>query len=141
MASQIVHGHDIGRWVYERTGGVYTEQDSVSIGRIDDTGKLIGGVVFENYNGNSMLMHCAGEGAWINKDFLRKTFRYAFEQIKVHKLIGLVDSTNEKAIRLDLHLGFVQEAVITGAGAKGDLLVLTMTKEQCRYLSKGYDPK
>lgn len=138
MTTRIVHGHDIGRWVYDRTGGVYTEQDSMSMGRIDEHGNLIGGVVFENYNGNSVLMHCAGEGAWINKEFLRVAFGYAFNQLKVHKIIGLVDSTNDKALRLDKHLGFVQEAVITGAGSKGDLVILTMTQEQCRYLNSKY---
>lgn len=141
MSTQIVHGHDIGRWVCGRTGGVYTEEDSIALGRVDEDGKLIGGVVFEDYNGNSVLMHCAGEGAWINREFLRKTFGYAFDQLKVHKIIGLVDSTNERALTLDKHLGFVEEAVITGAGKCGDLVILTMTRDQCRYLASRYDPR
>jgi len=49
----------------------------------------------------------------------------------------LVDSTNEKALRFDKKLGFVEEARISNAARAGDLVILTMTKEQCRWLNLG----
>ena len=135
--SEIVVDHAIGPWVCERTGGVYTPSDSIAMGRIQD-GVLLGGVVFDHYNLASIAMHCAGDGAWITREFLRKAFAYPFDQLKVNKILGLVDSSNEAARRLDEHLGFVIEATVKDAAPHGDLLIYSMTREQCKYLGGRY---
>lgn len=135
--SEIVVDHAIGHWVCARTGGTYTPEDSVSIGRVEGN-QIIGGVVFDHYNGASIAMHCAGEGSWINREFLRKAFGYPFDQLKVQKILGFVDSTNAAARRLDEHLGFVLEATIENATPKGDLLIYSMTREQCKFLGGRY---
>lgn len=126
----------IGRWLCDRTGGEYSSQ-SLSLGNII-AGKLTAAVMFDNYNVASICIHVAGEGRWMTREFLRETFSYPFEFLKVKKLIGLVDSTNEQAKRLDEHLGFVLEARIADAAPKGDLLIYTMNRAQCRFLSEKY---
>jgi RimJ/RimL family protein N-acetyltransferase len=94
-------------------------------------------VVFDNYNGRSISMHVAGEGGhWMTRDYARACFGYAFGQLGVRKIIGLVDSTNEAAKRYDEHLGFRVEGVITDAGKHGDLLIYSMTPDQCRWLGE-----
>lgn len=100
-------------------------------------GALIAGVLFDNFTGRSVQMHVAGTGKrWLTREFLNFCFRYPFEQLKVNKVVGLVDSTNAAALRFDLHLGFQQEAVIKDAGKVGDTIILTMTREQCRFLGE-----
>ena len=134
----IVVSHDIGHWVAERTGGIYTPQNSHAIGRMDGS-QIIGGVSFSEYSGRSIAMHCAGEGHWLSRELLFKAFWYPFSQLKVNKVIGLVDSTNTQAIKLDEHLGFVLEAVIKDAAPVGDWLIYSMTREQCRFLGAKYE--
>jgi RimJ/RimL family protein N-acetyltransferase len=114
------------------TGGEY-HGGGQGIG-LDRDGELIAGVLYDNFNGKSVCMHVAGVGNWLNRDFLRVCFDYPFNQMKVGKLIGLVDSGNAKALKFDRHLGFVSEALIKDAGKTGDLHILTMTREQCRFL-------
>jgi RimJ/RimL family protein N-acetyltransferase len=92
--------------------------------------------LFDHYNGRSIAMHVAGEGNWLNRSFLRACFGYVFRQLRVNKVIGLVDSGNESARRFDEHLGFRLEATITGAGMTGDLLIYTMTAAECRWLGE-----
>ena len=127
----------IGPWVCQRTGGQYfPDCGARAIGLVRD-GNLVAGVLFEHYNGRSIAMHVAGEGRdWMTRDFLMECFRYPFVQLGVHKIIGLVDSSNRDARRLDEHLGFHMEAKIAGAAPRGDLMVYTMTREQCRFLDR-----
>lgn len=124
----------LGRWLCERTGGTYTGEGQY-IGLFDDE-KIIAVVGFEDYNGASIRMHVAAEPGcrWMTREYLRLCFWYPFEQLKVKKIIGLVDSTNEQALKFDRHLGFHDEAIIKDAAPRGDLHILTLTKAQCRFI-------
>lgn len=98
-------------------------------------GKLLGGVIFTGYTGASIAIHVAGlEPRWINNNMLWITFDYPFNQLRVSKLIGHVPSGNRKALDFDLKLGFKEEARITDIYPDGDLIVLSMRREDCRWL-------
>jgi RimJ/RimL family protein N-acetyltransferase len=119
--------------VCERNGASFTPSESTAIGVSSDA-KLIGGVVFDSWNGNSICMHVAGEGNWYSRSFGKAVFGYAFNQLKVKKALAPVDSANEKSKRFCERIGFRLEATITSAGKTGDLLIYSMTPEQCRWL-------
>lgn len=125
---------EVGRWTCERLGGVWNPESDNAIG-IERNGSLIAGVVYDNFLGQSICMHVAAEGRhWLTREFLRAVFSFPFDQLRVHKVIGPVDSSNARACHLDEHLGFVPEAVITGAAKGGDLILYSMTRQQCRFL-------
>jgi RimJ/RimL family protein N-acetyltransferase len=126
----------VGPWVCARTdAGPYCPEVSTTIG-LEYKGELVGGVVFDGWNGASICIHVASNGSkrWLNREFLWFVFHYAFEQLKVRKLIGRVADDNKAAMKFDLNLGFIEEAVIKDACRGGDLHIFTMTKEQCRWL-------
>jgi hypothetical protein len=110
-------------------------------GRGSTIGLLAGNAIaacsyFTDCNGASIVLHCGGEGrVWLNREFLWYTFYYPFEQLKVNKIISPVESTNLDCIKFIKHIGFRLEATLKDASPKGDLLLFTMTKEQCRWLS------
>lgn len=125
----------LGPWLCARTGGEYTRCGQY-IGMVDD-GEVIACVGFEDYNGRSIRMHVAGVGKrWMTKEYLRYCFYYPFIELGVNTIIGLVDSTNADALRFDRHLGFEQQAVLEDAGQYGDLIILTMAREHCRFIDK-----
>lgn len=123
----------IGPWVCERTGGTYEPITSTAIGWEKD-GELVAGTLFDMFNGRSICMHVALDKP-ITRTFLKTCFDYVFNQLGVQKAIGLVDSTNDSALRFDSHLGFVEEARIKDAGKSGDLVLLTMNRAQCRWIT------
>lgn len=126
----------VGQWVCARTGGAFEPTVATAIG-LEQDGQLIAGVVFDNYTGRSIAMHVAGEGGhWMTRAYAKACFGYVFNQLKVGKVIGLVDSENHAARRYDEHLGFRLEATITGAGKTGDLLIYTMTPAECRWIGE-----
>jgi RimJ/RimL family protein N-acetyltransferase len=122
----------IGPWVCERAGGKYFPGTCQGIGYEQD-GELTAGVLYDQCNGRSVQMHVALDKP-LTKGFVRICFDYVFNQLKVQKVIGLVDSNNTKALHLDRKLGFVDEAQIKDAGRTGDLVILTMTRQQCRWI-------
>lgn len=124
----------VGGWVCQRLESEFNEKLSTAIG-LEKDGALIAGVLFDNYNGRSIAMHVAAEGShWMTREFLCACFGYAFNQCKVKKVIGYVDSTNLAARRFDSHLGFVLEAIIPDAGRCEDLYIYSMTPDQCRFI-------
>ncbi len=132
MRQAVFNDERVGAWVAKKNGGMYT--GGVAMGMEDD-GELIAGVWFEQYNMRSIAMHVAIDNPRaLTPENLRICFDYPFRQLKVKKIIGYVDSSNRKAQLLDEYLGFVKEAVIRDAGKFGDLIIYTMTPEQCRFL-------
>lgn len=125
----------IGPWVCERTGGTFEPSTSTAIGWMQSDGTLSAGTVYDMFNGRSICMHVAAEKP-VTRNFLNTCFSYAFDQLGVQKAIGLVDSTNDAALRFDRKLGFVEEARIADAGKTGDLVLLTMTRQQCRWIKE-----
>src|SRR4051812_4617678 len=112
MKRIVVRENDyVGPWIAEHGGGVYRE-GSQCIG-LEKDGKLIAGVLIDFDNGASVFMHVAASTPhWLDREFLRVCFDYAFRQLRSNVVIGLVASTNEKARRFDEHLGFKLTASI-----------------------------
>ena len=92
-------------------------------------------VAFDNILDRSCMMHTAAiVPNWISKDLLWACFDYPFNILKVKVILASVASTNTEALRLDRHLGFVDKAYIEDAHIDGDLIILAMRRENCRWL-------
>jgi len=110
------------------------EMDQV-ISHVGSDGKLLGGVIYEGYNGVSVSAHQVGfDKHWISRDMLWVMFHYPFCQLKCRKIIGTVESSDADILAFNKKLGFIVEAVVKDAAPSGDLLVMTMTPEQCPWL-------
>ena len=136
----------VGPWTTQRLGCGWFPDAVAAIGLAEVTPEgpvLVAGVLFSDYNQASIQMHVAAEpGArWMTKAYLGFCFHYAFTQAKVNKVLGYVGSGNVAAQRFDEHIGFRKEAVIQGAHPDGDLIIYSMTKEQCPWLKIQLSPE
>jgi RimJ/RimL family protein N-acetyltransferase len=92
-------------------------------------------VAFDNILDKSCEMHTAAiVPNWISKDLLWACFDYPFNILKVKVILASVASTNTEALKLDRHLGFVDKAYIEDAHIDGDLVILAMRRENCRWI-------
>ena len=92
-------------------------------------------VAFDNILDKSCEMHTAAiVPNWISKDLLWACFDYPFNILKVKVILASVASTNKEALKLDRHLGFVDKAYNEDAHIDGDLVILAMRRENCRWL-------
>ena len=131
MAGDIVSGQEIGLWVAAKMGGVL-QPNSQCIGLVRD-GKIVAGVIYEGWNQRSIVCHIAIEGA-VTREFMKAVSVYAFVTCGVHKVIGPIPSDNAKAIKNAARIGFTEEARIKDAAPNGDIILFTLTADQCRFL-------
>ena len=71
---------------------------------------------------------------WISKDLLWAVFDYPFNKLGVSVILATVSSNNEDSLKFNRHLGFVDKAYIEDAHDDGDLVILAMRRENCRFL-------
>jgi len=99
-------------------------------------GNLVGGVIYTNYNPRAMTLHTAAwDKHWLNRDMLWTIFAYPFLVLEVEKLVAFVPSTNEHALEFDKRIGFVEETKIRDVVPDGDMVILSMRREHCRWLN------
>ena len=136
VAWHIVQGAEVGVWVADRIAGEFYSETSSAIG-LEKNGKLVAGVIYENWNRASIFCHIAIE-ARLTKAYLKAIFDYPFNVCNVKKIIVPVVSNHVKSIKLVTNMGFTEEARIVDGSQDGDIIFLTMTKENCRFLGVRY---
>ena len=125
--------HELAAWLCNKIGLVPTPY-LMCIGVCRDSA-IIGCVGFDQFNGASLVMHAAGEQGWLSRQLIYVVFNYAFNVCNVKMLIGLVPSDNRDALRFNSHLGFKTALVLEDAHPDGALVLMTMLRGECRYLS------
>ena len=117
----------VGEWVAEKVDQVSSWGDFYAMGA-EVKGEIVSGVVFNNFNESNSTCHIAVSKP--NKLFLElldHAYGYAFGQCGLKRLTGLVASDNHKALKLDKHIGFVEEGVMRQAGRQGqDIITLVL---------------
>jgi RimJ/RimL family protein N-acetyltransferase len=103
---------------------------------VDKSGKLVGGIVLHEFNQANFYIHVASDspGRWINREFLHVLFSYAFDQAGAKRVTGIVPESNTVALEFDLAVGFQIEARLKEAHPKGDMLVIVMTRDTCKWI-------
>ena len=109
------------------------------IARYNSTDRLLGGVLFTDYWGGSVMMHFAGFGPnWASRSLIWLAFDYPFRQLNVKKVFGLIPEWNIQSRNTALHLGFEIEYMARDVfnmidGVNGMYLV-SMRRDKCRWL-------
>ena len=135
---RVLTGRDelFGPWIMSRIDGDWVAGKGYTIGLWEDGVGPIAGCLYEGCNGASVMLHTAAIGKrWMNREYLWFVFYYPFIQLGVNKIISPVESTNKACIKFTKHIGYTLEATLKCAAPKGDLLIFTMTKDQCKWLN------
>ena len=109
----------------DNTSGIVAEHD----------GKLCAAMICEDWTPTSVQCHfiMQDKRAFRHK-FHHECARYVFSIGDRLKMIGIVPSTNEAALKLDKHFGFTEVARITDAMDVGvDAVILELPRENCPY--------
>ena len=127
----------LGPWAWKQMGmSKWNSEGRSAIGELNAMGTPRWAVVYDHYEpGGSIQVHIAiSNPKYVTRQAISAVFEYAFLQLGVKKVIGVVNSTNRAALTFDLRLGFEIEAVIEDAYDMGDMYILSMTPEQCRWI-------
>lgn len=125
---------ELRAWV-ERILGQKMPQEATFIGQIKNDW-IVAVVAYYAFTQNSCAMHIGSVGDnWMSKDLLWAAFDYPFNKLEKKVILATLDAENEEAVRLNRHLGFHEEVVIKDAHETGDLMIMTMRKENCKWLA------
>lgn len=127
----------IGPFVFERIGKIWSPAGREAVGLIRDDGTIIAGVVFEDRTPVCMSCHIALDHTGVPvRRLLSAAAHYAYNQCGVEKLLGMVPSDNLAALAFDMRIGFKPEAVIKNVYPHADLVVLSMTRDDCKFIPR-----
>ena len=122
--------HRVGEWVADKVDQRCTWGSFYAMGA-EVNGEITAGVVFNNFNETNATAHIACSKP--NKLFLELTdhaIDYIFNHCGLLRLTGLVEADNLKALKIDKHIGFVEEGVMEKAGSEGqDMVILVLWPE------------
>jgi hypothetical protein len=131
----VINDPEHGRALARRCGVVFNPMGDQVIARVRD-GVLLGGNIYTAHvPATSIGVHMAGfVPGWANRDFLWVAFDYPFVQLSVKRVFGQVPESNKLALEVNRKLGFKEVARISGVFPCGDLVVVSMHRDECRWL-------
>ena len=97
-----------------------------------------GGIVlFDQFTDTACMAHIAVSNPMALRGMHVEAFNYAFRQLGLKMILGVVAGNNKKALKLNAHFGFSEIARIKDAYAEGiDQVVLQMLAEDCKYINQ-----
>ena len=124
----------VKQWVAERTGCEITDK-TTAIGSLNKKGDIIAGAVYNHYTGKSISSTFAvADRKGLTKRFIKDIFKYPFEQLGVDRIINYVAESNIESRKITEKFGFVHDVTIQGVYPDGNMMVYTMSRENCKWL-------
>lgn len=111
-------------WVPDEYNGCPMDMEHVAVA-----------VAYNAFIGRTCCMHSVIQRPdLVNRRMVRDTFAYPFLHANCEAVLALVDASNEAAMRFDTKLGFREIARVPHGGVDGDLCVLQMLRNECRWI-------
>ena len=124
------------KWLSEVGKDKYSDE-TMCIGQEKD-GQLIAVVGYNNFTEKLCQIHVASTDVyWLNKDLLFAIFDYPFNKVGVKVILAPICKDNHKSLNLCRKLGFEKVAEIPYAHKDGDLVIMSMKRNQCKWLQQG----
>ena len=111
-------------------------QDTQGIVAYDERGLILAVCAMDSWSHDNCSVHFAIDKPMvIRRGFLNECFRYVFIDRGLKRVFGLIPSDNDRAHKLDLHIGFREVARVPNGCYEGvDYIVVCIEKDECRWL-------
>ena len=122
--------------VQEHFPGIMPVPDMQGIVAENECGHFQGCAIFGHWSPSSVQAHVIVENPMLLRHgFLEEAARYVFITCDRGVIIGLVPSNNEKALKLDAHIGFKEVGRVRDGHDFGvDTVIMELRRENCRWL-------
>lgn len=120
----------VSEWVRKRAPEpIESYGEHISVGIADAEGKLIAGVVYNNYSqGNIELSIASISPLWATKHRIESILGYPFKQLGCRRLTAVTARDNHRIRDFLKRLGFMHEGTLHDALERGDAVIYGMTK-------------
>ena len=100
---------------------------------LERQGKLVGGCLFNNFNGYGIELTIVGPGC-LSTGLFRAVSSYVFDQLGCARMTMTAQRKNAVHVRIAERLGFKVEGIMRGHFGDDDGIVLGMLRSECRFL-------
>jgi hypothetical protein len=102
----------------------------------DRTAAVLGVVAFTGFWGRVCSVHLAGEGNWVNRNLIWRSFDYPFRQVGVQAVLAPISAGNARSLNFAQRMGFKEVHRIRDGWADDvDLIILQLLREDCHWLN------
>ena len=132
------NGADDWAWCNQQVG-INQAADTTGIMAVDtDTDEVVGATIMDNWTDNSVQCHFIIDKPMVLRHkFLNCVFNFMLVEMGVARIYGLVPGNNEKAVKINKHMGFTIKSRLEEAYAVGcDYLLMELKREHCTYIDK-----
>ena len=137
--NRIIFGADdyLKSWAAKRIG-INQFGPSVAIGVQRDDQIICATIYHDLRDGQIEASIAASSRRWASRSVLHTLFAYPFKQVGAHRLLVQCSEANDKAMKMNKQLGFVQEGRLRQLYPPQDAILWGMLKSECKWL-KGND--
>jgi len=123
-------------WVRAQVPVIKAEDTAGVVAQDVETGNLVGAAIFDNWSRTSVQGHFMITSPMVLRHgFLETAADFIFNQQDKRVMIAFIAGNNEKALKLNAHIGFeVIHRIPDGYEEGVDYVLMQLTKENCKYL-------
>ena len=128
-------------WFHQRTHVLRCEDSQGIVVLESPTGPIAAIAVFDSFTrDNGCNVHMAIDNPLVLRyKLLEEIARHLFITCGLRRLFGLVPANNEKALKLNRHIGMTEVARIPHGVAEGvDYIVLCLERTECRWIPEEF---
>jgi RimJ/RimL family protein N-acetyltransferase len=121
------------QWAASRIG-IEGFGPSVSIG-VQRDGEIIAACVYHDLRGGQIEASIAASSPqWATRSVLYGLFAYPFIQVGANRLLVTCSEANDKAMKMNKQLGFVQEGRLRNLHGSDDAILWGMLRNECKWI-------
>lgn len=126
----------VGRWVAQ--GDPLARYGNYYAMGAERNGELVAGIVIDHMleGANGFAHITITKPGKDTHALISAFFDYAFNQCKLKRVTAMCPSTNSKIVAFNSKVGFVEEHRIINGVPGGDMLVLGMLPEKCKWIKQ-----
>lgn len=135
LAFDFLSGELLLGWSDDFRGAIFVPEECRNAQmRKEDVGVAVG---WHGFIGRTCMITIAvPKPECLTRWVIKEIFRFPFEVCGCNAIVASIDSNNHKSLALCRRSGFEDIHTIEGGGRTGDLVILKMVRDNCRWLSK-----
>lgn len=122
----------VAHWVAARCDVGQFQAPYTAFGWADEAGQILGGAVWNNWNGANVELSLAGRGA-VTRQAFRDMAAFAFRQIGARRITMHTKASNLRLIQQAARNGFAIEGYRKAFFPDDDAVALVLPQHQCRW--------
>jgi hypothetical protein len=125
-------------WIQSYVPVLLTANSSGIVAVDLETKERVAVTIFDNWTDNSCQAHIIiVKTMALRHGFLEECFNYVFIELGKKYMLGVIQGDNEKALKLDLKMGFEEKYRIKDGYEDGvDLVFIEMHRDNCRFIDQ-----